>query len=112
MACGCMETKKMKNRNKLGVALLLILGLIFAISIHANLPLKAENPELAKAVFYVSWYDVSEKVLDGLKGVELVSSHFKDFSEANTVWYDPALISIEQMEKALKDAAVYLGTAD
>jgi len=55
---------------------------------------------------------VSEEVLDGLKGVELVSSHFKDFSEANTVWYDPALISIEQMEKALKDAAVYLGTAD
>jgi len=49
-----METKKMKNKHKLGVALLLILGLIFGISIHANLPLKVENPELAKAVFYVS----------------------------------------------------------
>jgi len=44
----------MKNKNELSVALLLILGLIFALSINAKLPLKAENPELTKAVFYVS----------------------------------------------------------
>jgi hypothetical protein len=49
-----MEIQKMKNKNKWGVVVLLILGLIFTISINANLPLKAENPELAKAVFYVS----------------------------------------------------------
>jgi len=53
---------------------------------------------------------VSEEVLDGLKGVEGVSSHFLDSHEANTVCYDPALIKIEQMENALKDGGGYLGT--
>ena len=53
---------------------------------------------------------MSEDVLDGLKGVERVYSHFLDSQEANTVWYDPALINIEQMENALKDGGGYLGT--
>jgi hypothetical protein len=53
---------------------------------------------------------VSEEVLDGLKGVERVNSHLLDSHEANTVWYDPALINIEQMESALKDGGGYLGT--
>jgi hypothetical protein len=55
---------------------------------------------------------VSEEVLDGLKGVERVSSHFLGSREANTVWYDPALISIEEMEDALKDGGGYLGTVN
>jgi hypothetical protein len=55
---------------------------------------------------------VSEEVLDGLKGVERVYSHFLDSHEANTVWYDPALIGIEQMENALKDGGGYLGTVN
>jgi hypothetical protein len=54
---------------------------------------------------------VSEPVLDGLKGVELVNSDFQDSIERNTVWYDPALISIDEMEKTLKEAGIYLGTA-
>jgi hypothetical protein len=54
---------------------------------------------------------VSEPVLDGLKGVELVNSDFHDSKERNTVWYNPALISIEEMENALKEAGLYLGTA-
>jgi len=54
---------------------------------------------------------VSEGVLEGLKGVERVNSDVDNFTETNTVWYDPALISIDKMEKALKDAGLYLGTA-
>jgi hypothetical protein len=54
---------------------------------------------------------VGEAVLGGLKGVKLVNSGFQDFMETNTVWYDPALINIDQMQKALKDAGTYLGTA-
>jgi hypothetical protein len=54
---------------------------------------------------------VGEAVLEGLKGVELVNNGFEDSTETNTVWYDPAFISIEQMEQALKDAGTYLGTA-
>ncbi len=54
---------------------------------------------------------MGEEVLEGLKGVELVNNGFHDFKETNTVWYDPAVIGIDQMEKALKDAGTYLGTA-
>jgi len=40
----------------------------------------------------------------------LVNNGFQDFKETNTVWYDPAFISIAQMEQALRDAGTYLGT--
>ena len=53
---------------------------------------------------------MSEPVLDGLKGVDLVNSDFHGSTERNTVWYDPALISIDEMEKALKEAGLYRGT--
>jgi hypothetical protein len=53
---------------------------------------------------------VSEPALEGLKGVDLVNSDFHGSNERNTVWYDPALISIAEMEKALKEAGLYLGT--
>ena len=100
----------MKSKQKSGLAVLPVLGLILIIVINANLPSNVENRELARAAFYVAWFDVSEEVLDGLKGVEGVYSHFLDSHEANTVWYDPALIKIEQMENALKDGGGYLGT--
>ncbi|UCG08126.1 MAG: heavy-metal-associated domain-containing protein [Desulfobacterales bacterium] len=54
---------------------------------------------------------MGEAALEGLKGVELVNSGFHNFKETNTVWYNPALINIDEMEKALKDAGTYLGTA-
>jgi hypothetical protein len=53
---------------------------------------------------------VGEDVLEGLKGVELVNSDYNGSNETNTVWYDPGLISIDDMEKALKEAGTYLGT--
>ena len=106
------ECTVMKNRQELGLAVLLALGLVFIILINASLPSKAENRELTKAVFHVAWFDVSEEVLDGLKGVERVYSHFLGSHEANTVWFDPALIDIEQMEDALKDRGGYLGTVN
>jgi copper chaperone CopZ len=54
---------------------------------------------------------VAEEALEGLKGVELVNSNFRNSMETNIVWYDPALTGVDQMEKALKDAGTYLGTA-
>jgi copper chaperone CopZ len=54
---------------------------------------------------------VGEEALEGLQGVEHVSSDFHDATETNIVWYDPALTGVDQMEKALKDAGTYLGTA-
>ena len=54
---------------------------------------------------------MGEAVLEGLKGVELVNNGFKNSTETNTVWYDPALISIDEMQKTLKEAGTYLGAA-
>jgi hypothetical protein len=102
----------MKSKPDLKLLGLLILSLVLIMAINASLQLKAENRELARAVFHVAWYNVSEEVLAGLHGVEQVYSHFLDPHEANTVWYDPTVISVEQMENALKDGAGYLGTVE
>ena len=103
--------KKMRNKKELGILFSLILVLISILVVNGNLPSNSENRELPMVAFYVSWYDVSEPVLDGLKGVELVNSDFHDSKERNTVWYDPALISIGEMEEALKEAGIYMGTS-
>jgi hypothetical protein len=42
-----------------------------------------------------------------VKGVE---KGFRYFKEINTVYYDPAVVTIEEMEAALKKAGTYLGT--
>ena len=39
-----------------------------------------------------------------------VEKGFRHFKEINTVYYDPAVITIEEMETALKKAGTYLGT--
>jgi hypothetical protein len=44
--------------------------------------------------------------------VVTVSSGFKGLREINTVAYDPALISPEQMRSALESAGTYLGQVE
>jgi hypothetical protein len=41
-----------------------------------------------------------------------VTSRFKGFREVNTVYYDPQVISPQQMIDALKAARTYLGVAE
>ena len=101
----------MKSKEELGILLLSVLFLISILVFNGSLASKSENRELPRVVFYVSWFDVSEPVLDGLKGVELVNSDYDGSRERNTVWYDPAFISIDEMEMALKEVGVYLETA-
>jgi len=45
--------------------------------------------------------------LEWLKGVE---KGYRYFEEINTVYYDPAIITIEEMEMALKKAGTYIRT--
>jgi hypothetical protein len=54
---------------------------------------------------------VGKAALEGLRGIKKVEKGLKDFKEINRVSYDPALISIEDMEAALKSAKTYRGTA-
>jgi len=41
--------------------------------------------------------------------VKKVEKGFRYFKEINTVYYDPTIITIEEMERALKKAGTYLG---
>ena len=62
----------------------------------------------AKVIFVVTWFDVGKEALEGLNGVLKVENGFRSFKEINTVYYDPKIITIEEMEKALKKAGTYI----
>ena len=53
---------------------------------------------------------MGKAALEGLKGVKKVENGFKDIKEINRVYYDPSLITIKEMEDALKTANTYRGT--
>jgi hypothetical protein len=44
--------------------------------------------------------------------VKQVEKGFAGFKETNTVYYDATVITIEEMEAALKKAGTYRGTAE
>ena len=69
----------------------------------------AGNSDVSKVIFYVGWYDVGKAALEGLEGVIEVDNGFKDGKETNTVYYDPAMITIKKMESVLKDTGTYRG---
>jgi hypothetical protein len=43
--------------------------------------------------------------------VKEVTNGFRGFREINTVVYEPGVITVEEMESALKKAGTYYGTA-
>lgn len=53
---------------------------------------------------------MGKAALEGLRGVKKVEKGFRNFKEINTVYYDPAIIAIKEMEEALKKAQTYRGT--
>jgi copper chaperone CopZ len=53
---------------------------------------------------------VGKLALEGLKGVKRVEKGFRHLKEINTVHYDPAVVTIQEMQEALKKAATYRGT--
>jgi hypothetical protein len=44
--------------------------------------------------------------------VSKVEKGFRWLREINTVYYDPAVVTVEEMENALKKARTYRGTAE
>ena len=65
-------------------------------------PSYSENPELSTVVFYIDWYDVGQAALEGLEGIKRIDKGFRHFKETNTVYYDVTIITVEEMEGALK----------
>lgn len=72
----------------------------------------ADRDNLSTAVFFVTWYDVGRAALEGLDGIQKVENGFRGFKEINTVYYEPAIITIEEMEMSLQKADTYLGTTN
>jgi len=54
---------------------------------------------------------VGKAALEGLPGVKRVDRGFRGTREINTVLFDPAQISVEEMVQALTAAGTYRGTA-
>lgn len=48
----------------------------------------------------------------GIKHFYKVEKGFRYLKEINTVYYDPAVITIREMETALKKAGTYTGTVE
>jgi copper chaperone CopZ len=53
---------------------------------------------------------VGEAALEGLEGIKRIDKGFQNLKEINTVYYDSSVITIEEMEDALKKSGTYLGT--
>jgi copper chaperone CopZ len=70
----------------------------------------AQEQGMAKVVFTVKCYDDGKAALPGLKGVRKVETGIHYLKETDTVSYDPKIITIEEMETALKKAGTYVKT--
>jgi len=53
---------------------------------------------------------VGKAALEGLDGIRKVTNGWRDFTEINTVYYDPQKITVKEMEKVLKKAGTYKKT--
>lgn len=50
--------------------------------------------------------------MERLPGVKKVEKGFHGFREINTVFYDPAKVTVDEMERALKKAGTYKETLE
>jgi hypothetical protein len=53
---------------------------------------------------------VGKAALEGLEGIKRIEKGFRHFKETNTVYYDATIITVKEMEAALKKAGTYQGT--
>jgi hypothetical protein len=70
----------------------------------------AQEAEMSKVVFKVKCYDEGKAALQGLNGIVKVETGFHYVHETDTVYYNPKLITIKEMETALKKAGTYVDT--
>jgi copper chaperone CopZ len=70
----------------------------------------AQEAGMSKVIFKVRCYDEGKAALQGLNGIQKIETGFHYVHETDTVYYDPKLITIEEMETALKNAGTYVET--
>jgi copper chaperone CopZ len=72
----------------------------------------AQESGVSKVIFKVKCYDEGKSALRGLKGIQKIETGFHYMHETDTVYYDPKVITIEEMESALKKAGTYMETIE
>ena len=70
----------------------------------------AQEKGMSKVIFKVKCYDEGKAALKGLKGINKIETGFHYIHETDTVYFDPMVITIEEMEAALKKAGTYVET--
>ncbi len=70
----------------------------------------AQDKVISKVIFKVKCYDEGKAALQGLIGIQKIETGFHYVHETDTVYYDPKVITIKDMEIALKKAGTYLKT--
>lgn len=75
-----------------------------AFTLSVQLTLSEETT----AKFYVTCYDTGKSILSGLEGVKKVENGAEGGKEFNIVYYDPNVITVEEMTNALKAQNVYV----
>ncbi len=89
-------------------------GLLTANSLLSPIPdsglVYARENGTSKVVFKVKCYDEGKSALQGLKGIKKIETGFHYIHETDTVYFDSSVVTIEQMETALKKAGTYVET--
>jgi copper chaperone CopZ len=70
----------------------------------------AQEQGAEKVMFKVRCYDEGKAALRGMKGIQRIETGFHYLHETDTVYFDPKVITVEDMEAALKRAGTYLET--
>jgi hypothetical protein len=83
---------------------------LFSSVLSGDATAAAREAGTAKVVFVVHCYDEGNDALKGLKGIRKIERGFRHFREINTVYYNPGMIAVQEMEKALKLAGTYTET--
>ena len=97
----------MKGIQKSGFLALSLAALLFLTWGTGTSQVREEG--WSKVTFYVGCYDVGKEALQGLRGVSRVEKGFHHFKEINTVYFDPSLVTAEEMQKTLEKAGTFLG---
>lgn len=92
--------------------LLMSVALTFSLLVIVTSgPAETTNAE-ARATFVVHCYTVGEHALMRQPGVISVEPGWRNFREVDRVVYDPAIISVGQMEQLLRQADTYVSTVE
>jgi hypothetical protein len=102
-----MRDRAMKTAFIAGYFLIVVISMIVLSGHTAS---SGQKNRESKVVFAVHCYDDGAKALQGMPGVIRIEKGFRSFREIDTVYYDPAVITVEKMENTLKQAGTYRET--